>query len=67
MPTSPANLPHHWPPGCERLLEETSYWLELIVESGLKERRLLADLLDEADQLAAILATSAMTAKRRKK
>ena len=48
-------------------LEETAYWLELIVESGLKESRLLDDIRDEANQLSAMLAASAITAKRNRK
>src|ERR1700719_1880896 len=38
-------------------LEETSYWLELLVESGILPESRLADLHEEANQLAAILVT----------
>jgi four helix bundle protein len=48
-------------------LDETCYWLELLVESGIvpREER-LAVLIDEADQLAAILVTCVKNAKQRK-
>jgi four helix bundle protein len=38
-------------------LEETRYWLELIVEAGIIPETRMTDLLQEADQLAAILTT----------
>ena len=38
-------------------LEETMYWFELIVGTGLYTENQLADLHDEADQLMAILTT----------
>jgi four helix bundle protein len=44
-------------------LEESQYWLELIVESDLIPADLLEDLLDEANQLIAILVTCAKNAK----
>jgi four helix bundle protein len=45
-------------------LEETSYWLELLGESGLMNEDRLADLHQEASELTAILITCAMNAKR---
>ena len=45
-------------------LEETAYWLELLAESGILPQRRLADLRKETDELIAIFASSAMTAKR---
>ena len=42
-------------------LDESSYWLELLAEIVKAER--LADLLDEANQLTAILVTCAKNAK----
>jgi hypothetical protein len=36
-------------------LEETSYWLEVLVESGAVKGAKLAPLLDETSQLTAIL------------
>ena len=47
-------------------LEETTYWLELLVDSELIPAKRLTNLQDEAQQLTAILASSAMTAKKRK-
>lgn len=36
-------------------LEETNYWLELLVESGAVSHKNLASLIDETSQLTAIL------------
>src|SRR5690349_12038859 len=47
-------------------LEETSYWPELLVESGILPAKRLADLQQEADELTAILVASVKTAKERK-
>lgn len=44
-------------------LEETSYWLELLVESGIVPETKLAAMLREADELTAMLVASARTAK----
>jgi four helix bundle protein len=38
-------------------LEETSYWLELLAESGIVPLQRLDDLLRESDELTAILVT----------
>ena len=46
-------------------LEETAYWLELLAESGMVDREKLTGLRNEADQLTAILVTSAKTLKAR--
>ena len=46
-------------------LEETAYWLELLSDSGVVPAKRLASLRQEADELIAILASSAMTAKER--
>ena len=45
-------------------LDETSYWLELLVESGQVKKTRLEDLQHEANELTAILASSAITAKK---
>jgi four helix bundle protein len=42
---------------CLKELEETSYWLELLVESGTVTPAKMAALLDEANQLTAIFTT----------
>lgn len=39
---------------CLRELEETAYWLELLVESGCVTAKKLAALLQETDELIAI-------------
>lgn len=46
-------------------LEETIYWMELLVESGIVKPRRLAELMREANELTAILVTSVNTLKRR--
>ncbi len=48
-------------------LEETVYWLELLVESKIVTAARLADLRREAEELVAIFVTSINTAKRKKK
>lgn len=45
-------------------LEETVYWLELLSESGIVPAAKLAALCREANELTAILVSSAKTAKR---
>lgn len=47
-------------------LDETMYWMELLMESGIVEDALLRPLLDEADEIAAILVTSVRTVKARR-
>lgn len=42
---------------CLKEIEETEYWLELIVDSGLVSPPKMADLLDETRQLIAIFTT----------
>jgi four helix bundle protein len=44
-------------------LDETSYWLELLVESGIMPETQLAALIEEANQLTAILVTCVKRAK----
>jgi four helix bundle protein len=45
-------------------LEETQYWLELLVEAGTVPAPQLTDLQDEATQLTAILVTCINNARR---
>jgi four helix bundle protein len=52
--------------GALQELDETSYWLELLAEAGIVKPELLADLMREADELTAILVTSAKTLKQRR-
>jgi four helix bundle protein len=46
-------------------LEETSYWLELLVESDILPALRIGELMSEADELMAILVSSVKTAKKR--
>ena len=48
-------------------LKETSYWLELLSESGIMSGRKLSELMDEANQLTAILVTCTKNAKVKRK
>ena len=45
-------------------LEETTYWMELIVESGIVNGERMADMMKETDELTAILTTCVKNAKR---
>jgi four helix bundle protein len=42
---------------CLKEIEETEYWLELLVDSGCVSATTMADLLDETRQLIAIFTT----------
>jgi len=44
--------------------DETVFWIECLIESGIVKPDLLADLLWEANELVAIFAASQRTAKR---
>jgi four helix bundle protein len=46
-------------------LEETEYWLELLIRSGILDQRETLDLLAETKELNAISTASAKTAKKR--
>ncbi|MBX0330171.1 four helix bundle protein [Oscillochloris sp. ZM17-4] len=50
---------------CIQELDETGYWIELLIESGLVAESLLVPLLDETNQLIAMF-TSAVRKLRRK-
>ena len=41
--------------GALQELEETMYWFELLVDSGIVKAELLSDLMKEADERTAIL------------
>lgn len=47
-------------------LEETQYWLELLAAAEIVKPERFSDLLKEADELTAILVTSAKTLKARR-
>jgi len=53
--------------GALQELEETMYWFELLVDSGIVRAELLSDLMKEADELTAILVSSVKTIKARRK
>ena len=48
-------------------LEETTYWLELLGESGIVESATLVDVRKEAEELTAIFVSSVRTAKRNRR
>jgi four helix bundle protein len=52
--------------GALQELDETAYWLELLVESGLVKPELLSDLHQETDELIAIFVASVKTTKAHK-
>ncbi len=43
---------------CIQELEETAYWLELLIDAGIVAETMLDALLDETNQLTAILVAS---------
>ena len=53
--------------GALQELEETMYWFELLVDSGIVKAESLADLMKEADELIAILVASVKTIKARRR
>ena len=50
----------------EEEVDESAYWLELIIESGLMLKSKIESLLKEADELTAIFVSSNKTAKSKK-
>ena len=50
----------------EEEADESIYWMELLVDSNLVKKSLLADLMSEADQLVAIVVSSLKTLKRKR-
>jgi four helix bundle protein len=51
----------------EEEADESAFWSEVIVESGLMKEELVKDLLDEADQIVAIIVSSINTARGHKR
>ncbi|HYH87278.1 MAG TPA: four helix bundle protein [Pyrinomonadaceae bacterium] len=47
----------------EEEADETIYWVEILVEAGQVKKERVADLLDEANQLVAIVVSSIRTAR----
>jgi four helix bundle protein len=50
----------------EEEADETIYWMELLVESGTIEQERISSLLDEANQIVAIVVSSIRTARSNK-
>jgi four helix bundle protein len=50
----------------EEEADETLYWLEIIVESGLMPQTRLSDLMQEVDEIVAMTASSIRTLRRKK-
>jgi four helix bundle protein len=48
-------------------LDETIYWLELLIESGIVPSQRLEPLITEANELIAIIVTSVKTVKKRRR
>ncbi len=53
--------------GALQELDETGYWLELLVESGIVSERKLSELMSETEELLAILTTCTKNVKKRMK
>jgi len=51
----------------EEEADESAYWLELIIETGILGKKNVNLLLKEADELTAIFTASGKTAKSKKK
>ncbi len=51
---------------CLQELEETTYWLELLVDSGLVKHDVITSVLSESNELTAIFVSSINTAKSKK-
>ncbi len=51
----------------EEETDESIYWMELLVQSGLVEKDRVCDLMDEANQITAIVVSSIKTARKNKK
>jgi four helix bundle protein len=47
----------------EEEADETSYWIELLIDTGLINRGRVVDLLQEADEILAMVVSSIRTAK----
>ncbi len=50
----------------EEECDESMYWMELIVEAGLMEEKLLIDLKNEANEILSMVVASIKTARSRK-
>lgn len=50
----------------EEEADESAYWMELLIESRIVKERLLTNLLQETNEIVAMVVASITTAKRRK-
>ena len=50
---------------CQEEADESCLWIEYIIEAGILPESKLSNLLDEAQQLTAIMTSSAITVKKR--
>ena len=50
----------------EEEADETAYWMELLIEASLVKQTLLKNLLQEANEIVAMVVASIATARRRK-
>jgi four helix bundle protein len=50
----------------EEEIDESMYWMEMVVDSGAMVESLVADLYNEADEILAMVVASIKTARRRK-
>jgi four helix bundle protein len=48
----------------EEETDETIYWMELLIDTGIVKPNRIADLLDEADQILSIVIASIKTTRR---
>jgi four helix bundle protein len=48
----------------EEEADETIYWMELLIDTGIVKPARIADLMDEANQILSIVIASIKTAKR---
>lgn len=51
----------------EEEADESIYWIEMLVETGLVKEKLVSNLVDEAKQILSIVVSSINTAKGNKK
>jgi len=51
----------------EEEADETIYWIEMLIESGSIDKERVAGLLDEANQIVAIVVSSIKTARSHKR
>jgi four helix bundle protein len=49
----------------EEEADESGFWLEMIIESNLMKENLVKDLLQEANEITAIMAASKISARKR--